>query len=160
MSDHALAGRCGIYCGSCSVFRAHKDGGEFLRRFSREWDMPIEKVRCEGCHGLTKDCRGSECDIVRCLQSKGFEFCHECPEYPKGGCKEYKLVADNAATYGIDIRSNLERIRVGQTEEWLSESKERFRCPSCGKPLPNLLWTEKRCYHCNSSLDKTKEDLI
>jgi len=153
MKDCALAGRCGLYCGSCAVYRAYKDGGDFKKRFSKEWELPIDEVRCEGCHALTMECRGFGCEIVRCTSSKGFEFCFECPECSRGGCKNHKTVAENAAKYGIDLRSNLERIRAEGMEAWLSESKERFKCPSCGKPLPSLLRTESKCYHCNSSLD-------
>ena len=30
MVNTALAGRCGIYCGACGVYRAYRDGGEYL----------------------------------------------------------------------------------------------------------------------------------
>ncbi|UCE28769.1 MAG: DUF3795 domain-containing protein, partial [Candidatus Bathyarchaeota archaeon] len=43
---------------------------ESLQQVSEAWEMPVEKIRCEGCHALTVNCAGSKCRIVKCLASK------------------------------------------------------------------------------------------
>jgi len=36
---------------------------------------------------------------------------------------------------GVDLRANLERIRRGEIEEWLRESREKYKCHVCGEPF-------------------------
>jgi hypothetical protein len=147
MVDEHLVGRCGLYCGACGIYRAYRDGGEYLKRLSDRFKCPPEKVRCEGCQVLTPDCWGHDCEIVRCLNNSGYQFCHECPSYEQRSCEKYERLARGYREEDrVDIRGSLERIRSGGLEGWLLESKERFRCPNCGRPLPT---GSKRCYHCN-----------
>jgi len=152
MVNYALVGRCGIYCGSCALYRAYKDGGEYLRQKSKEWEMPIEQIRCEGCHALTPNCAGYECKIVRCLDSKGLEYCFECIEYEQHACEKYEEGARKCAENNVDLRTNLERIKAGETKAWLEECEDKFKCPSCGNPLPVLGWDKINCYHCGVNL--------
>jgi hypothetical protein len=153
MVNKTLAGRCGIYCGSCGLYRAYKDGGEYLRRISEEWKMPLETIRCEGCHALTPDCAGAECRIAHCLDSKGLEYCFECPEYATNSCDRYRELAGKWAKDGVDLRANLARIKAGDIDRWLTECKKSFSCSRCGQPLPVAGWNiMKKCYHCGSDL--------
>jgi len=155
MVNYALVGRCGIYCGSCGLYRAYRDGGEYLQQVSEAWEMASEKIRCEGCHALTVNCAGNKCRIVKCLNSKGFEYCFECPEYEEHVCEKYEGLSKRWAVDNVDLRANLERIKAGAVEDWLKECEERFRCLECGKPLPVLGWNvKKRCYHCGVELSK------
>jgi len=62
MGDRNLAGRCGIYCGACGIYRAYVDGGEYLEYVSRNWNIPKERVHCNGCQALTPECWGSGCE--------------------------------------------------------------------------------------------------
>jgi len=155
MVNLALVGRCGIYCGSCGLYRAYKDGGEYLRQVAKTWKIHVGKIRCEGCHALTQNCLGFECGIVRCLNSKGFEYCFECPEYERRLCEKYEEMTKKWGADDVDLRANLERIRAGEAEAWLKECEERFRCEECGKPLPVFGWNiMKKCYHCGKKLHK------
>jgi hypothetical protein len=156
MANYALVGRCGIYCGSCSLYRAYKDRGEYLQQVSETLKMPLERIRCEGCHALTPNCAGNECKIVRCLDSKGFEYCFECSEYEQHLCQKHEELAKQCADCNVDVRTNLERIKAGEVEAWLKECKEKFKCPKCGKPLPILGWDNKKCYHCSFDLSTPK----
>lgn len=151
MQDNKLVGRCGLYCGACGIYRAYKDDGEYLTRLAKHFKCPEEKVRCEGCQALTPDCWGNECKIVQCLKSKGYEFCYECSLYNTRSCEKYEKLAKGYLEDNVDIRTNLEKIKSGKTEEWLKESEERFRCPHCRKPLPT---GSKRCYHCKKDIPK------
>jgi len=148
-----LVGRCGLYCGACGIYRAYKDNGEFLEKLATKLNCSPEKVRCEGCSALTPDCWGSGCKILQCINSKGFEFCYECNEYENKKCEKFEKLAEGYLENGEDIRANFERIRKGETEDWLLESEEKYRCPSCGKPLP-VYGIKGKCYHCGKELSK------
>jgi hypothetical protein len=151
--DRNLVGRCGLYCGACGIYRAYKDDGEFLQRLAAQLKCSPEKVRCEGCMALTLDCWGNKCKIVQCLGSKDLEFCYQCNEYESGSCEKFGKLAKGYSDVGVDLKANLERIRKGETEEWLRESEEKHRCPSCGKPLP-VYGIKGKCYHCGADLSK------
>ncbi|MBX5329106.1 MAG: DUF3795 domain-containing protein [Candidatus Bathyarchaeota archaeon] len=153
MINKNLVGRCGLYCGACGIYRAYKDNGEFLKKLAESFKCPPEKVKCEGCMDLTPECWGNGCKIVQCLQSKGLEFCYQCGEYEKGSCGKFGKLSQRYAKIGVDVRANLERIRKGETNEWLSESEKKYRCRSCGKPLP-VYGTEGKCYHCGKDISE------
>ena len=152
MGDLSLVGRCGLYCGACGIFRAYKDKGVYLQKVAEFFKISPEKVRCEGCQALTADCWGSACKIVECLDTKGFEYCYQCPEYKERSCEKYEKFSKNYLKEDkVDLRENLERIKAGDVENWLKESEERFRCPQCGNPLSTYSRISK-CYHCNEEL--------
>jgi len=150
--DHNLVGRCGLYCGACGIYRAYKNGGEYRQRLADFFKCPPEKVCCEGCQALTPQCWGNDCKIIRCLYTKGLQFCHECSDFKKHTCKKFeKFSKDYLEDDGVDLRANLARIKAGNIDEWLKESEEKFRCPYCGKPLPTSSF-RKRCYYCGKEL--------
>lgn len=153
MVDYALVGRCGLYCGACGARRAYKDKeAKFFQKLTKEFQFPVEGIRCEGCHALTPDCAGSQCMVVQCLNSKGFEYCYECSTYENRSCQKHEEIAEKCADYGVDLRANLERIKSGDTEAWLKESEEEVKCLKCRKPLPVYGYSRKRCYHCGTRL--------
>lgn len=151
MAENNLVGRCGLYCGACSVYRAYKDNGEYLCRLATFFKCPPEKVRCEGCQVLTSECWGNGCEIVQCLRTKGFNFCYECAQLDDESCEKYEELAKRYLEDNVDVRANLERIKSGQVAAWLKESQQRFKCPYCKKPLPE---DSKKCYHCGREFDK------
>ena len=149
MAETDLVGRCGLYCGACNIYRAYKDDGQYLNRVAEHFKCAPEKVRCEGCQVLTSECWGNGCKIVQCLNSKGFNFCYECPQFSDKFCEKFEKLAKGYLEDNVDIRANLARIKSEQTAAWLKESKERFKCPSCRKSLPV---GAKKCYHCGKVL--------
>jgi len=145
-------GRCGLYCGACVIYRAYKDGGDYLRRVAEHFKIPPEKVRCEGCQVLTPSCWGYDCKIVQCLNAKGLDYCFECPEYEAESCEKFeKLAKAYLKEDNVDLRANLSVIKAGKVEEWLKKSEELFKCPFCGKPL-SVSAIKKECYHCGAKL--------
>lgn len=153
MVDYALVGRCGIYCGACGAHRAYKDKrAKFFQQVVEAFEFPTEDVRCEGCHALTPKCAGFKCKVVQCLNSRGFEYCFECPAYESQSCKKYDDMAKKCAEYDVDLRANLDRIKSGDTEAWLKECEQKFRCPKCGKSLPVFGYKGTLCYHCGADL--------
>ena len=112
---------------------------------------PPEKVRCEGCQSLTSECWGNDCKIVQCTRAKGFSFCYECPQFEDKSCDKYNELAQRYLEDNVDARANLAKIKAGQVAEWIAESKQRFKCPHCSKPLPEGY---KKCYHCGKEFTK------
>ena len=146
-----LVGRCGLYCGACSIHRGCKDGGAYRLRLAEHFKCPPEKVRCEGCHALTSECWGNDCKIVQCTTAKGYSFCYECPQFDDKSCEKHNELATRYLGDNVDARANLARIKAGQIEAWLKENRERFKCPFCGKPLPE---GRDDCYHCGKRFGK------
>jgi len=141
-----LVGRCGLYCGACIVYRAGKDSEELQRRVAERQKCKPEEIRCEGCQTVLAngwDVKGEEwgknCKTVKCLETKGLNFCYECAEYPD--CEKF----------GENLMENLDAIKADKVEEWLREEEEKWRCQKCGKPIAMHL-TE--CHWCGAKLRK------
>ena len=78
--ERALIAPCGIYCGSCPLYRARTD--ETLRKkIAERQGIPVEKVLlCAGCRpskGLVSVSGGDPiCDTYACaVNDKKVEFC-------------------------------------------------------------------------------------
>jgi hypothetical protein len=136
LAEKNLVGRCGLYCGACTTYRAYKDDGDFQKLVATYFKCPPEKVRCEGCQALTPDCWGKDCKIVQCTRAKGFSFCYECTQFEDKSCEKYSELAQRYLEDNVDARANLAKTKSGQVAELIAESKERFKCPNCRKPLP------------------------
>ena len=101
-ADEKLLSRCGIYCGACYIYRAQRDGGEFLDHVAAWQKAPREKVRCHGCLGpldvLWQNCR--KCVVRSCLEANGYGFCHECPVFEDRSCEKYERLSRFCAERG------------------------------------------------------------
>lgn len=56
MREWNLIGRCGLYCGACSIHHAYKDGLVHQERIAARFNYRLDQVRCDGCQVLTEDC--------------------------------------------------------------------------------------------------------
>jgi len=92
--DIKLVGACGIYCGSCDVYVAHrtddlekkaKIAEDISKQFGKE--IKPEQIICDGCNGEDSLCWGKNCLVRVCVKEKGVTACFECNEYP---CKKLK----------------------------------------------------------------------
>lgn len=146
-----LAGKCGLYCGACSIYRSERDDQEWRGRIAEKANCSIEQVRCNGCGDLSSACWGNECRIVLCTRAKGVEFCFECQEYNNDSCDKFKALSMDYLEAGVNLRDNLAQIRDGRVEEFLKESQNRFTCKFCGKPVS--VWNTK-CHHCGVEMEK------
>jgi hypothetical protein len=148
-----LIGRCGLYCGACSIYRAYKDNGEYLKTLAENFKCPPEKVQCQGCLALTTESWGYDCKIVQCLRSKGLDFCYQCRSFECKTCEKYEKLEEGYMEDGEDIRANLDRIKNGEADVWLQESEQAYRCPASKKPLP-VGRMKRKCYHCGTDLSE------
>lgn len=149
MSNLSLAGRCGLYCGTCGVYRGYKDGGELLVHLAEEWNIPREKFHCEGCGSLTQNCWGFGCEIIKCLENKGYQFCYECEAFDEKSCERYEKIAERYLKRGENMRESMTRFKNGEVSSWLDEQDKKWRCPNCGKSI--TIHAEK-CYSCDAHL--------
>lgn len=147
MADPSLVGRCGLYCGACGIYRAYRDNGEYLERVAESFECTPDLVRCEGCQDLTEDCWGHECKVLKCLKKKGLGSCHECDGLD--GCEMFLDLYDGYKEIGVDLKQNLERIKSGDTLNWLEDQEEKWRCNACGKPISCHM---EECHRCGAIL--------
>jgi hypothetical protein len=145
----ALVGRCGLYCGACPSYLGSR-GDEDARIFVKEkWEIPEEKISCNGCNALTPESVGANCKMVPCLDAKGYGYCSECAEYADGSCEKFEVVESFLKKLGESARDNLRRINSGETDAGLAEQEKRWRCPSCGSPV---FWQATICSRCQEPL--------
>ncbi len=153
MADRGLLSRCGIYCGACYVYRAERDGGEFLKETAMQQGVAINEVSCMGCTGpedaLWVNC--AKCHVRDCLKSRGLEFCYQCGEFHERSCTHYEGLAEFCAERGEDIRRAMEEMEK-DPDAWLGAQDERWRCGVCGGPYS---WYEETCRSCGSHLGRT-----
>lgn len=151
MINTNLLSKCGIYCGACYVYRAHKDGGGFLDSLSEKLEVFKDEIRCGGCTGpaenLWRGCR--KCRLLPCLEEKGYRFCFECPEFEKSSCDKYENLSRFCLERGEDIRASMMRIKSGEAHAWLREQDLKWRCPKCGETIS---WYEEKRHHCGETI--------
>ncbi|TET90115.1 MAG: DUF3795 domain-containing protein [Methanomassiliicoccales archaeon] len=137
MTDLSLVGRCGLYCGACGIYRAYRDGGEYLKKVTESFDCSPQLVRCEGCQELTSECWGNNCKIVNCLRGKGLSFCYECKDLDR--CEEYSSLYEGYRELGVDLKGNLKRI---ESVIQRAGSKKRTRSGDAGRAesLCHTIW--------------------
>ncbi len=145
MKGMELIGKCGIYCGVCTIYRAERDSPNYRQELADTLGKPVEQITCQGCGALTSKCWGFKCEILKCLQDREFEFCDECPNYEKRMCDIYEDLVDKFRSAGMDLRDNLDLIRHDRLD-LLQKSTERvFTCKSCGKLRAARA---EKCHHC------------
>jgi len=156
MVNKNLVGRCGLYCGSCLVYRAYKDSAELRQKVADEERCKPEDIRCEGCQTVLTDGWnskewGKSCRIIACLESKGLDFCYECGTFPD--CDKFHGIADYLLKRGENLIENLKEIQAGKAEEWLKKEDQKWRCRACGKPISAYL---DECHWCGAKARKSQ----
>jgi len=131
MSD--LAGRCGLYCGSCPIYRATHDMDEKrLSELSSGTGCTVDQVRCEGCGNPDLFALSSGCAFRKCAADRGLVSCGLCQEFP---CEP--LAAFYATDPGMqgEAEKNARRIREAGIDKWLREADARWRCRHCDSKI-------------------------
>jgi|Deesub1362B_J571_1020462.scaffolds.fasta_scaffold00621_1 hypothetical protein len=153
MINKKLVGRCGLYCGACTIYRAYKDSEQLRQMLAKKYNCNPEEIRCEGCQAvLTEKLEvdenwGRNCKIIKCLENKGLNFCYECDIYPE--CEKFHEIADFCLKYGANLIENLNKIKTGKIAEWLEAEDKKWRCKKCGKPIALELI---ECHWCGAKL--------
>lgn len=143
IKNRTLMAPCGLYCGTCGIYIATRDGNEkFKKILGRMYGFKPEQIGCLGCMQpdpptkLFAYCEA--CQIRECVQSKDYYSCHQCQDWPCDLIEDFifpiglrvmkraiPLWRDIVAEYG-DERGSV---------EWARAEVERYHCSVCGNPL-------------------------
>jgi predicted RNA-binding Zn-ribbon protein involved in translation (DUF1610 family) len=145
-----LLAPCGLYCGVCSIYIAHRDNNlkfkERLLPVYKAFAKTIEDISCTGC--LSSDvvfpvC--NVCSIKKCCMDKEIDGCHQCDDFPCKFIENFPVaVAKKVIKRTVPFR------RKNGTEKFVEEEEKRYHCPNCGN---SLFRGVKRCNVCKTDVD-------
>lgn len=128
MDYKRLTAPCGLDCFNCPVYLA-KDNERLRAAIARNLNIPIERVVCRGCReengtigflGMTEPC-----NVYRCIQKRGLDFCCDCPDFP---CDHLHPYADKAAERPHNTKVfNLCLIKKMGLEAWAETKAKSVR---------------------------------
>ncbi|NVM53408.1 MAG: DUF3795 domain-containing protein [Candidatus Helarchaeota archaeon] len=148
--NKALLSPCGLYCGVCAIYIAHRDNNlkfkQKLIKVYAPYASKLEDIQCAGC--LSDDiifgyCQS--CPIRTCTKKKSLESCHQCDEFPCKFIKNFPIPVGKK----VILRAIPEWRKLG-TEKWIESEEKRYHCPECGNPL---FRGTKRCNKCKIAVD-------
>ena len=145
---------CGLYCGVCRILAAtQEDDRAFLERLVRVYKRRFPEIDaataddllCDGCLSTRRSVFCQECSIRECAQQKGFQGCHECPDFPCPFIDEFPMPVGKRV-----ILRAIPYWRSRGTEQWIAAEEKRYTCPECGQ---RLFRGARQCRHCRSPVD-------
>lgn len=141
-----LAAPCGLYCGVCVVYIAHRDNNtKFKDRLTTVYNVGINDIKCKGC--LSEELFGFclTCPIRSCTIEKCIEGCHQCDDFPCEFIENFPLPVGKKV-----ILRAIPTWRELDTERWMEEEEKRYNCPHCGY---KLFRGAQRCRNCREPVD-------
>ena len=176
-----MAAPCGLYCGACMVYGAHKrKDSEFLAQLkeqftellsnladgkmppgapptSKNFDLArmkreIQEDDCMHCKGCLSDVVAIQC------RTCGFRECTmekgitTCAECPDMPCQRVIDFNNDRMPHHSEVLENLKRQKEIGIDAWLAEQEERWRCVQCKSPLS---WYDDKCPACHATLSQT-----
>jgi len=155
-----LLGPCGLYCGVCAIYIAHRDHNQKLKELLVKLykggtpgkgtlpgseNLSVDDIRCGGC--LSDDvfmfCK--RCEIKDCTREKGYDGCHQCNDFPCSYVDNFSMAVGKK----VILRAIPHWREVG-TEKFIAAETARYICPECGNPV---FRGAMRCNKCKTSLD-------
>ena len=122
--DPELISPCGLYCGVCAVYIAHRDNNDKFKerllnlykggvlgkgKLPNSENLTIDDIQCRGCLSAQQFTHCRQCDIRDCSRDKGYAGCHQCDAFP---CQ--RLVEWSQQNTGYtEALSRLQRMRAG-----------------------------------------------
>jgi len=145
-----LLSPCGLYCGVCSIYIAHRDNNTKFKQalfpVYKGFAKSIEEISCTGCLSdgtVFPVCQ--VCAIKKCCKEKGFEGCFECDDFPCKFVDHFPIPVGKQV-----ILRAIPYWRNHGTEKFIEEEEKRYHCPKCGNPLFRGV---KRCNNCKILVD-------
>jgi len=137
---------CGLYCGVCAVYIATRDDNlKFKERLTGVYNLPIEDVHCKGCKSDDVIVFCKVCAIKKCTESRDYEGCHQCDEWPCEHIEKFPLPVGKKV-----ITRAIPQWREWGTEKWVEEEEKRYHCPECGYAL---FRGAQKCRGCKTPVD-------
>ncbi len=148
MINSNLLAPCGMYCGVCGIYIAHRDGNQkFKERLAPVYGLTPGDLHCEGCMAEPEKvihfCR--ICHIRECALGRGYTGCHQCDEFPCTHIENFPIDVGKRV-----ILRSVPRRREWGDMKWVTEEEKRYLCPRCGA---KLFRGAKRCHECKEPAD-------
>ena len=156
----AFLSPCGLYCGVCAVYIAHRDHNQkFKERLLHVYQgnvhgkgklphvdgLSIEDIQCRGCLSDDPFMHCGQCDIKKCTREKGYVGCHQCDAFPCHHVENFPMTVGKK----VILRAIPYWREVG-TEKWVKDEEARYVCPVCGN---RVFRGVVRCNRCKEELD-------
>ena len=137
---------CGLYCGVCAVYMAHRDNNlKFKERLTGVYAVGVDEIKCEGCLSDEPFFYCRTCAIKTCTAERGLEGCHQCDDFPCQTIESFPLPVGKRV-----ILRAIPYWREHGTEKWIEDEEERYLCPHCGY---RLFRGAKTCRNCKAAVD-------
>ena len=125
MNIEELVAPCGLYCGTCPIYKASSDRA-LAEKIAQRRGISPEQVNCHGCQiekGVIKMLGESVCRTYDCATNKkAVEFCYQCEEFP---CLKLAPCADRAQEIPHNMKIyNLVSIQKMGLGKWLERAEE------------------------------------
>jgi hypothetical protein len=160
VSNPKFISPCGLYCGVCAIYIAHRDNNIKLKEglvrlykggtpgkgaLPNSESLSTKDIRCGGClsEELFMHCR--QCEIRSCTRERGFAGCHECCDFPCHHIDNFSMAVGKK----VILRSVPYRREFG-TEKWIRDEEARYICPQCGNKVFRGVM---KCNQCKAPLD-------
>jgi len=155
-----LIGPCGLYCGVCAVYIAHRDNNDKLKErlvslykgeISGKGTLPgsenltKEDIRCDGCLSDNVFMYCKHCEIRDCTREKGYTGCYQCNEFPCRYIENFPMAVGKK----VILRAIPYWREVG-TEKFIEDEEARYVCPVCGNKVFRGV---VKCNQCGAKLD-------
>ena len=155
-----LVSPCGLYCGVCAVYIAHRDNNKKLKERLRNVyqgkvggkgklpnaeSLSVEDIRCCGCLSDERFMHCRQCDIRSCTEQRAYTGCHQCDAFPCQHIESFPMTVGKK----VILRAIPYWREVG-TEKWIEDEEARYVCPDCGNKVFRGV---VRCNKCKVSLD-------
>jgi len=148
--NQALLAPCGLYCGVCAIFIAHRDNNlkfkDRLVNVYKPLTESIDDIQCTGClsNGIIFGYCQS-CPIKSCVKEKDLEGCYQCNDWPCKLINRFPIPVGKKVIMRV-----IPQWRELGTEKWIKKEEIRYHCPYCGN---SLFRGAKRCNSCKISVD-------
>ncbi len=119
---------CGLDCFNCPLYLANEN--HLLKiAIAKKLNIPTTEAVCAGCRAEFGRPRchqmNGPCQVYRCIEQKGHDFCFECDEFP---CDHLHPYADKAAEVPHNTKVfNLCLINRMGLEEWAQEKAKQVK---------------------------------
>jgi len=131
MDYRQMTAPCGLDCFNCPTYLANEDK-ELRKTIAEKWGIPPDKAICQGCRnekgsiGILKTLEiDVPCNVYKCIQEKGHDFCFECPEFP---CDHLQPYADKASEVPHNTKVfQLCLIKRVGLDRWAKEKAKKAR---------------------------------
>ncbi len=144
-----LLAPCGLYCGVCAIYIAHRDNNPKFKKLLVKvypFTSSPDEIQCTGCFSdgvVFSVCK--TCPIKDCTIKKGIEGCHQCDDWPCKMINNFPIPVGKKV-----IQRAIPQWRELGTEKWVEEEEKRYICPECGN---KLFRGAKRCNKCKIPVD-------